>query len=98
LLASVPETEARPKRGGEPSGHRPGAVSSELDLRSGRGGAVEMQVGVERGAEAMDEGHGTEAGLRGCTGATGLQSVLDRLELDPQHRPDKRGLMVEEKK
>ena len=44
----------------------------------------------------MDEGHRPEAGLRGCTGATGLESVLDRFEVDPQHRPDKRGLMVKE--
>ena len=39
-------------------------------------GAVEMQVGIERGAEAMDEGHRPEAGLRGCAGTGGFEPIL----------------------
>ena len=50
-------------------------------------GAVEMQVGIERGAEAMDKGHRPEAGYLRCTGAAGLEAVFDRGEEDPQHRP-----------
>jgi hypothetical protein len=65
----------RPRRVLKEAGSHPGTdpvqCQVNLDLRSGHGGAVELQVGIERGAEAMDEGHGTEAGLRGCTGATG---------------------------
>ena len=56
-------------------------------------GAVEMQVGIEHGAEAIDKGHCPEA----STGAPGLrlESVLDRFEEDPQNRRERR-LMVEE--
>ena len=36
----------------------------------------------------MDEGHRPEAGLRGCTGAANLETLLDRFEEGPQHRLD----------
>lgn len=45
---------------------------------------------------AMDEGNGSEASVRGCTGTAGLQSVLDRFKEDAQHRPDERRIIVEE--
>jgi hypothetical protein len=58
---------------------------------------MKMEVGIERGAEAMDEGHRPEADLRGCTWAAGLESVLDRFEEGPQHWPDEHRIMLEEK-
>ena len=36
----------------------------------------------------MDEGHRPEAGLRGCTGAADLETLLDRFEEGSQHRLD----------
>ena len=40
----------------------------------------------------MDKGHCSEAGIYWCAGTAGLESLLDRVEEDPQHRPSERGL------
>jgi len=45
--------------------------------------AMEMEVGIEHRAEAMDEAHHPETGVDGCAGTGGPEPVLDRYEEDP---------------
>ena len=44
---------------------------------------AQVQVGIERGAEAMDKGHRPEACCFRRTGTSSLEPVLDRIQKYP---------------
>ena len=47
---------------------------------------MEVQVGIERGAEAVDEGHRPEPGCRTCAGTVRPQALLYRAQEQAQRR------------
>jgi len=58
--------------------------------------AVEVQVGIEVGAEAVDEGHGSEPRRGARTGAARAQAGLHRVQEQPQGRALQVGVALQE--
>jgi site-specific DNA recombinase len=73
-----------------------GSVSSKSCLRSRSDQAVEVNVAIERRAEAVHEGDGSEAGAGRRAGAGSPQRRFDGPQVNPQHGADRLGPVAQE--
>lgn len=58
---------------------------------------MEVEVGVEGGAEAVEEGDGAELGIGLGAGAAAAQGGADGAEQDPEHGTGEGGVVMEER-